>query len=161
MDIFKTALATLIFTLGTSSADAFEYSGLRSGMTFAEAQVALQHLGLPELQQTNMSGIYTVGIPLTSSITVTFCADRLFAISARVTGGVDAAAQMSAELVRQYGNPIVRPSQDYSDKGLLSMIDLVWLNSQSETITISLTSYQGRLAVTRMYSAFELLCQKP
>lgn len=143
-------------------ATGFEYSGLRSGMTLEQAQAALTGGGYEPLSPVrNMDGLFTIGQPSTSTTNVTFCGDVLFAVTAQVAGGVDAYTQMALELTNRYGQPLLQPMQEYTEKGLLSSMRLTWTIEAGEEAAVDLTSYQERVSATRSFSAFRALCPQP
>lgn len=154
------SIIATVFALA-APATAFEYSGLRSGMTMEEAQASLASGGHPPLNPVrNMQGLYTLGQPSTSTVNVTFCQGVLFALTSKIAGGVDAYTQMAVELTSRYGNPALQPTQQYTDQGLLSSMRLTWLTPDNEEVSVDLTSYQNRVSASRSFSAFQNLCPR-
>ena len=161
--VFKSiAMAVIAACLLVPTASAFDYSGLRSGMSFAEVSAAAERAGLQPLEPAkNVPGLYTLGPPHLSTVNMTFCADRLFALTSAPQGGVDAFAQLTKEMVAGYGNPVVQPISSYTETGLLSTVRMEWAVEGGETVALDITSYGGKITVARMYSAFDVLCPKP
>lgn len=160
-DFMRIVIMAAILLL-TLPAAAFEYSGLRSGMTLDEGQAALASGGYEPLNPVrNMDGLFTIGQPSISTTNVTFCGDILFAVTAQVAGGVDAFTQISVELTNRYGQPVIQPTQQYTDKGLLSSMRLTWEIEAGEEAAVDLTNYQERVSATRSFSAFRALCPQP
>jgi len=146
----------------TSPAMGFDYSGLRSGMSIDEAQTSLASGGYPALSPvSNMQGLYTLGQPSTSTVNVTFCGDTLFALTSQIAGGVDAYTAMAVELTQAYGQPVLQPTQQYTDQGLLSSMRLTWATEGGEEASVDLTSYQQRVTASRSFSAFRAICPQP
>ncbi|WP_173088632.1 hypothetical protein [Devosia sp. 1635] len=123
---------------------AFDYSGLRSGMTVGETNAAAARTGRRALEQAeNMSGLYTLGSPNQSSINMTFCQDRLFALTSAIQGGVDAYSQIAEDMVHRYGQPLVQPTSQYTEQGLLSSVRMTWPVEGGETVSIDISQYRG------------------
>lgn len=161
--VLKSLAATgVVLCLCVHSATAFDYSGLRSGMSYDEVGAASTRAGFPRLEpMPNRQGIFTLGSPFTSTVNMTFCQNRLFALTSTIQGGVDAFAQLTSEMVQRYGSPSVTPTSEYTESGLLSAIQMTWTVEGGETVSVNLTSYQGAVTVVRSYSAFDVLCAKP
>jgi len=141
---------------------AFDYSGLRSGMSVAEVNDAAARAALqPLFPAENIAGLYTLGPPNQSTVNMTFCQDRLFALTSSIQGGIDAYAQLAEEMVQRYGQPTVQPISQYTEQGLLSSVRLTWPAEGGETVSIDISQYLGRTNVSRSYSAFDVHCPKP
>lgn len=153
--------AIAVACLSVLPATAFDYSGLRSGMSFSAVNDAAARAALPQLYPAeNVDGLYTLGPPNQSTVNMTFCRDKLFALTSSIQGGVDAYAQLASDLVQRYGQPTVQPTSQYTEQGLLSSVRMTWPVEGGETVAIDITAYRERTSVSRSYSAFDVLCQK-
>lgn len=162
MDCKSIVAGTVLACLLVLPATAFDYSGLRTGMTVAEVNDAAARAALqPLFPAENMPGLYTLGPPNQSTVNMTFCQDKLFALTSSIQGGIDAYAQLAADMVQRYGQPAVQPTSQYTEQGLLSSVRLTWPAEDGETVSIDLSQYRGGTNVSRSYSAFDVLCPKP
>jgi hypothetical protein len=151
----------LAITGSASPAAAFNYNGMQSGMSVEQVRQAAAAGGqMPLTAVTNRDDMFTLGPVYTSTVSMQFCNDQLFGINVRIAGGLDAFAEMTAQLVAQYGNPTVAGMHDYTDSGLLSSVRMTWATAAGEETSVDMTGFRGGSGVNRGYSAFEALCRK-
>lgn len=150
------SLALIPIVTLTGEVSAFEYLGFHSGMTLQEAkQVSNQLVPVPGL-----SGAYSIGPFASSTINMSFCGDKLFALNAEIKGGVDAFASKTAEMNTLYAaGPTVQAQSSYGEVGLVSRVILTWGIAASEKYSVSLRSVAGQINVSTSISAFDALCK--
>jgi hypothetical protein len=137
---------------------AFEYSLFRSGMTLDQASAVAQAIGEP-LIPLGVQGAYSIGSKNGSVLNVTFCRGQLFAINARLSGGIDAFASKSEEFASQFGNPAVTSKSGHAADGVFSSVTLEWTTSPDETVSVSIAKYGKGVSVSQSYSAFDRMCR--
>ncbi|MGO4438575.1 hypothetical protein [Rhizobium sp. RAF56] len=137
---FIMALATLACM--PASAIAFEQDGFRSGMSVEEFKAVARRMGPNLRPDPDGDNIYLTDLEMNAS----FCEGRLFGVSKSVSGGVDAFASTSKDMISQYGPPQVKVSSSYGKGGLFSSVEFVW-SVNGEERHASLYSSSGNVSV--------------
>jgi hypothetical protein len=156
-------LPALVLSLSVVAAEAFEYRGFRSGMTLAEAieTARLQGIQLTPLNAPNME-IYALGVPPDAAGALQFCDSRLFNVSGKLGGDIDAFASKAQELASRYGNqPVVVARSGFTENGLVSMVTIQWTVPPDEEASVMLFKNGAATSVDWMMSAQAQVCEAP
>jgi hypothetical protein len=141
-----------------ADSEAFEYGLFRSGMSLEQASAVAQALGEP-LISLGIQGAYSIGSKNGSVLNITFCRGRLFAINAKLSGGINAFASKTVEFNSQFRNPTVTSKSGHAASGVFSSVTLEWTISPDETVSVSIAKYGEGVSVSQSYSAFNRMCR--
>jgi hypothetical protein len=146
-------LASLFLSASLGGVAAFEYRGLRSGMTEAEALAVGVSSGLDLSPVANMKDAYWIGGVNATGI-VQFCDGKIYSVSENIQGGLDAFASLAEDNIREYGQPNVQSRSGYDASGVTSYIMLDWRIDATETVSVALTSLNNVATTAVLYSTW-------